>query len=147
MRADICNSTFGIGRTEIIPRALMRRSYVYAPLVVKNWRAIDEKKEGDSNFSADCRYIGMPSVAGDTRYTRRLRAFTRIKQQVTQFLQGTIAHVDQSETRNRRPVARSRERQPRNEVIFRLILRGFRFADNHLSRDATHTRRNDSAIT
>jgi len=25
---------------------------------------------GDSNFSADCRYIGTPSVAEDTRYAR-----------------------------------------------------------------------------
>lgn len=66
-----------------------------------------KKRGGDSNFSADCRYIDMPSVAGDTRYTRRLCAFTRIKQQVTQFSQGTIAHVDQSEMRNRRLAGRA----------------------------------------
>lgn len=73
LRADICNSAFGIGQAEIILRALMRRSYVYARLIVKtSKRSIKEKKVGDSNFSADCRYIGMPSVAGDTRYTRPL---------------------------------------------------------------------------
>ena len=60
--------------------------------------------EIDSNFSADCRYIDMPSVAGATLI--QLRAFIRIKQQVTQFSQGTIAHVDQSETRNRRLAVR-----------------------------------------
>lgn len=59
-----------------------------------------------------------------------LRAFTRAKQQATQFrkvLSRTLIKVKHEIGRS----AALREQLRRNGIIFRLILRGSRFADNH----------------
>jgi len=72
---------------------------VYARLVVKTSERSMKKGRRETVIS---RLIADTSVRHRSPkiralHSRRLRAFTGIKQQVTQFSQGTIAHVDQSE--------------------------------------------------